>query len=131
VKPFIDEWVPEADRFAVTTRSQAGDRARALYFGGRWADLEALTRQWVGPSVLDYAALEITAYRATALIHLGRHAEALAIDSTLAGYQKPIFQSSYIYARAQIAAQLGDKDRAIALVSLALQKGYQIQFASP
>ena len=63
-------------------------------------------------------------WRAVALVHLGRRAEALAIDSVLArtvGARWDLGLSAL--GRAEIAAHLGDTDRALELTARAIAEG--------
>jgi hypothetical protein len=61
--------------------------------------------------------------RAVALIHLGRRAEALAIDSAFARAASPRWDFSAM-PRAVIAAHLGETDRAISLVTKMVAQGF-------
>ena len=67
---------------------------------------------------------ELMGRRAVALIHLGRRAEALAIDAELARRDGMRWdRGRSVVSRAGIAAHLGDTDRAIDLLTRGLTEG--------
>src|SRR5205823_7807097 len=67
--------------------------------------------------------------RAIALIHLDRMPEALAIDSALARFTAA--DRAYgQFARAGIAAHLGENERAVALLKQALASGFHLSIYS-
>ena len=110
------------------------------------ADLFAATDRWSEiPAVLDVGVAkgaadsargigrplefpmfrdELTRRRAVALVHLGRRAEALAIDAELARRDGTRWDRGHsAVSRAEIAAHLGDSDRAIDLLTRGLAAG--------
>lgn len=66
---------------------------------------------------------------AVALIHQQRTADALAIDHAIAAQRPRYSRGDYLYARAVIAAQLGNKADAVALLEDAIRNGFKLQFA--
>jgi tetratricopeptide (TPR) repeat protein len=129
-KSFAQEWLRRTEGDSVGRLSEAEDRALLLLENERWADLDVFTRRWTLPSVVDYDHLTMIALRAIALIHLGRSAEAAAIDSALDKPATTPMRGRYLYARAQIAAHRGEPDRAIGLIESALAAGYGLEFYS-
>jgi len=129
-RAFAQEWLQRTEHDSIARLSEAEDRGLLLLENERWNDLEAFTRRWTVPSSVDYAHLTMTALRAVALVHLGRAAEAAAIDSALDRPKTTPMRGRYIYARAQIAAHRGDRDRAVGLVEAALAAGYGLEFYS-
>jgi DNA-binding SARP family transcriptional activator/tetratricopeptide (TPR) repeat protein/TolB-like protein len=64
----------------------------------------------------------------TAEAHLGNRSEAGRLDASLAAFSGPYLFGSHTYARARIAAALGDRARAVELLRTAWTEGRPIAF---
>jgi tRNA A-37 threonylcarbamoyl transferase component Bud32/TolB-like protein len=104
-----------AERWPAALRSAEADQARLDVTVGRGL---------ASPLFLRVMRAEIASRRAIALVHLGRRAEALAIDTVLSltvGKRWDFGRSAL--ARGRIAAHLGDRDRAVRLLAEAVSGG--------
>ena len=107
----------------------ASARAGLLLETERWAELEATTRLWADSAFARRGSLRMNAARAAALIHLQRRGEAKAIADAIAAEHPRYARGDYLYYRAAIAAQLGNKADAVSLLDDAVRSGYNLQFA--
>ena len=104
-----------AERWPAALRSTEVDQARQDAWIGQATG---------GPLRLAIMRAEIAARRAIALIHLGRRAEAVAIDSTLSLTVSTRWdRGRSALASGRIAAHLGDRDRAVRLLEAAVSQG--------
>ena len=95
----------------------------------RWPELEAHARQWQDTTYGDARRLSMSTALAVALIHQQRTADAIAIEHAIAAQHPRYSRGDYMYARAVIAAHLGKKADAVALLEDALRNGFKLQFA--
>jgi len=94
----------------------------ALMFAGRWQEAEAVyTTLLKGqPENVDYlTSLGVIAARQD------RRAQATSLADRLGRIERRFLYGSNTYGRARIAAVLGDKERAVALLRQAFAEGYQ------
>jgi serine/threonine-protein kinase len=128
---------PAAERATPTFRAR---HAEALYAAGRWAEARPLFEQLAGlpPGVLTRPGragylgaigdgspddVDCPGYVGALAARRGDRAAAMAADSTLAALGRPSLLGRDTLWRARIAALLGDRERAVALVRQALQAG--------
>jgi len=95
-------------------------RLQTLYVARRWEPAQVLAEELTRehPDSLTYQGVwgALAAQR-------GDQAEAAHADSVLAAHSRPFFQGLPAYWRACIAAQLGDRPRAVRLIAQAHQEG--------
>jgi tetratricopeptide (TPR) repeat protein len=93
---------------------------RALYLAGRWAEarsvFDSLYRR--EPHNVDYLGFLGASYA-----RLGDRPRAAAVDSALALVRQPYIRGRHTLWRAQIAALLGERDRAVRLLRQAEAEG--------
>ncbi len=109
------------DWFAARPVSELRDgRGRAFYYAERWSDADTLFASLVAdvPDNVDFRGR-----RAVALAHLGRRAEALAIDVWLQTQGNKFRRGGHTRWRAAIATALGDRGGAVQLLQQALEEG--------
>jgi len=117
-----------AERLLVEVRGRSPEAQKKV----RWSTAFALL-------ALDRGAEALEVYRAlvaedpnplfqggvgATLARLGRADEARKVEAELAALGRPYLYGIHTYARAEIAAQLGEKDRAVALLRQAFGQGY-------
>ncbi len=98
--------------------------ATALWMVGRLGDAEALVGQWSGADPGDSA---MAAFRGMLAAANGDVDTARRISDSLPAGDNTQDAAVRIYRQAGIAAQLGEKDRAVALLAEALSQGYQFE----
>jgi len=104
-----------AERWPAALRSTESDQARFDVMVGQGR---------ASPLSLAEMRADIAARRAIALIHVGRRTEAAAIDSALSRTVGTRWdQGRSALASGRIAAHLGDRDRAVRLLTEALSEG--------
>jgi DNA-binding SARP family transcriptional activator/TolB-like protein len=98
-------------------------------------DLQSATSQWeaahriYAAGVARHPGTPILLGRlGTASVHMGDSSEARRIDRALAALTRPYLFGSQTYARARIAASLGDKAAAVALLQSAWAQGRPLTF---
>ena len=130
-KALVTEWLPRMPNETAPGRAFTAAKVRAVMFMEleRWADLETLARGWRDTTYTDVARLPMSAAYAIALAHQGRAADARAIAGAMAAQHPRYSRGNYLYCLAVIAAHLGDKEQAAALLDEAVRNGYQLQFA--
>jgi len=112
-------WQLRPPEEAALPASQLG-LAVALYQAERWEEatsiLRRLSEEAAGP-------LDVDGYLGTLAARRGDRTAALAISNRLEGRTARDLFAGYLYRQARIAAQLGDRDRAISLLREALARG--------
>jgi DNA-binding SARP family transcriptional activator/TolB-like protein len=96
--------------------------AFAHYAAGRWDEAETLYRQLASE---DPASLSVLGYLGLLAARRGGHQEAEQIAEQLAQWDMPYHRHVPMYWRAGIAAQLGQPERAVALLQEAFSQGMQ------
>ena len=92
-----------------------------LFLAERWAQAQEIDAELAKErpeNIDDLGCLGSLAVR------LGRQAEARRIEAELAALTQPYLYGGHTYLRACIAAQLGEKERAVALLREALSQGF-------
>jgi DNA-binding SARP family transcriptional activator/TolB-like protein len=118
---------------ALPTEEQAKrlrDLATAFDLTGRWAEAEQLLRSYAAERPADLAewphvsvVLEVHGQLGTLAARQGNRAEAERISALLEALQRPYLFGEHTYWRARIAAQLGERDQAVALLRAAHAQG--------
>lgn len=102
------------------SRSQRFALALAYYEGGRWEEARTLLQELYSETPDD---LDVQGYLGTLAAHTGNTGEALAISASLNGLAAPRDFGGVPYREARIAALLGDRERAVALLQDAFARG--------
>ena len=94
--------------------------ARSLELVGRYKEAQAVVERLAteDPGNVDYEGV-----RGVLAARQGNRAEAQRIDQALARLSRPYLFGVHTYYRAQIAAVLGDRDRAVNLLREAIAQG--------
>jgi tetratricopeptide (TPR) repeat protein len=98
--------------------------ATALWMVGRLDDAEALVSQWSGADPGDSS---MAAFRGMLAAENGDVDRARKISENLPVADNTRDAALRIYRQAAIAAQLGEKDRSVALLAEALSQGFQFE----
>jgi hypothetical protein len=114
-----------ADRGTQSVRGPAAAAERgvlvsALYTAGRWREARALVEP-LGPA--DSADVDRLAYAGLTAARLGDTLAARRYDARLAAVRTPYLSGGPTYRRARLAAVLGERDRAVALLREAFTQG--------
>jgi DNA-binding SARP family transcriptional activator len=96
------------------------DRALAYYYAERWEDADRVLRELSSEAP---EALDVMGYLGTLAARRGDRTEALAISARLGGRAIPPEFGGDLYRQARIAAQLGDREGAVAFLRDALSRG--------
>jgi tetratricopeptide (TPR) repeat protein len=122
-RPAVDRavaWYRNRPAAEATTRAHRGGLGDALYTAGRWdearAVFEGLHKEF--PDQVDYAG-----YLGAIAARQARRDEAQRIADQLRDVDRPYLFGANTYARARIAALLGEKDEALDLVREAIAQG--------
>jgi predicted Zn-dependent protease len=113
------------------TSGQDGSIAGLLLEGdiqaaaGRWA---AAREQYSAALVQAPESPLVLGRLGTAEAHLGNRSEAERVSASLAAFSRPYLFGDHTYARARIAAALGDRARAVELLEAAWTEGRAIAF---
>jgi tetratricopeptide (TPR) repeat protein len=101
-------------------------RGRALYFVGRWEEARKVFQELAREEPQN---IEIQGYLGALACRLGNRAEAERIDKDLS-MQNPRYRyGRHLYCRARIASLLGQKDKAVELLSEAFAQGYRFSIS--
>jgi tetratricopeptide (TPR) repeat protein len=125
---FPEEAEPLLERAVQWYRSQPPERfigfrsslANTLFCLGRFDEAEELYRQLRDEEPDDEVHL---GYLGVIAAQMGRTAEARVIDDSLAAWDVPYSRGRHTAYRAAIAAWLGEKERAVALLQQAFREG--------
>jgi DNA-binding SARP family transcriptional activator/TolB-like protein len=108
------------------------DLATAYDLTGRWAEAELLLRSYAADRPADLAQwpavspmLEVHGQLGTLAARQGNRAEAERISAMLEALERPYLFGEHTYWRARIAAQLGERDHAVALLRAAYAQGFK------
>ena len=115
------EWrrgLPPAETRTVSAREALFN---ALYWAERWSQAQDIAAELAKERPGDVDDLGTLA---TLAVRLRRPAEARRIEAELAAVNRPYLHGDHTYWRARIAAQLGEKERAVALLREAFSQGY-------
>jgi serine/threonine-protein kinase len=112
-------WVSRADEEASNWPSRLG-LALAYYHAERWDEAESLLRELASEAPEH---LDVMSYLGTLAARRGDRAEARALSARLAGRAGPPDFGGDAYRQARIAAQLDDREGAVALMREALARG--------
>jgi tetratricopeptide (TPR) repeat protein len=93
-----------------------------LLHSERWEEAKAIVDGLLARNPDD---IELRGLAGTLAARLGDAAQARRIEAELAAFTKPYFYGGHTYLRACIAAQLGEKDRAVTLLRDAFGQGFQ------
>ena len=106
---------------APETAKYQGALVQALQWSERWAEAKAVAdaRLATTPGDVDTRGLV-----GTLSARLGDAAQARRIEAELAALTRPYLHGAHTHQRACIAAQLGEKDRSVALLRDAFAQGY-------
>ncbi|MGD1147281.1 MAG: protein kinase [Thermoanaerobaculaceae bacterium] len=94
----------------------------ALYLSERWAEEKVVAEALLAKDPDD---IDMRGWVGTAAAHLGNVAQARRIDEEFAALTRPYLYGKHTYFRACIAAQLDEKDRAVALLRDAFAQGFK------
>ncbi|PWB70343.1 MAG: hypothetical protein C3F15_13930 [Holophagae bacterium] len=94
----------------------------ALIFAERWSEAKAIADALLTENPDD---IDVRRVVATLAARLGDAAQARGIEAELAALTRPYLYGVHTYSRACIAAQLGEKDRALTLLRDAFGQGFQ------
>lgn len=94
----------------------------ALYLAGRWEEAEGIFHQLVSGHV---DAVDYKGYLACIAARRGDGVRARKIDAELEKTTDPYLYGRHTYWRASIAAILGERERAVALLQRAYSQGYR------
>jgi len=116
------EWQRGLPLAEMKTASAREALRNALCWAERWTEAKAIAAEMAKErpeNIDDLGTL------ATLAVRLGHSAEARRIDAQLAALTRPYLYGNHTYWRACIAAQLGEKERAVALLREAFSQGYR------
>jgi tetratricopeptide (TPR) repeat protein len=106
--------------------------ATAYNLAGRWAEAEQVLRSYAAERPANLAEwpsispmLEVHGQLGTLAARQGKRAEAERISAMLEALERPYVFGEHTYWRARIAALLGERDEALALLRAAYAQGFK------
>jgi tetratricopeptide (TPR) repeat protein len=122
----------EAARYALAADSArspaererlAFERARAYYLLGEYSEAKRIIERLAQQSRNNPHQRDFTGMLGLIAAHDGRRAEAAAVDARLQDMDVPYDQGRTTYARARVAAALGDAPQALGLLQQSMREG--------